>query len=74
MNVTGDGPNGESLPNFDGFKPFGSFNDTIQKQFARNETLCGVTVNKYLILCLGLDGIQNLEFQVSVPSSPDSAI
>uniref|UniRef100_A0AC34FWU0 Lysozyme n=1 Tax=Panagrolaimus sp. ES5 TaxID=591445 RepID=A0AC34FWU0_9BILA len=45
-NVYSNGPNGESPANFDDFRPFGQWSQPNAKQFAQNEALCGITVNR----------------------------
>ena len=45
-NVYGTGPTGESPANFDDFRPFGQWSQANVKQFAQNENLCGLTVNR----------------------------
>ena len=49
MDVSGDGQSGESQPDFKDFQPFGPWTSVSTKQFARNETVCGVNVNRYYI-------------------------
>uniref|UniRef100_A0A914XZF3 Lysozyme n=1 Tax=Panagrolaimus superbus TaxID=310955 RepID=A0A914XZF3_9BILA len=45
-NVYSNGPTGESPANFDDFRSFGQWNQPNAKQFAQNEGLCGITVNR----------------------------
>lgn len=45
-NAFGQGPSGESPANFDDFRPFGGWTSPNVKQFALNEGLCGLTLNR----------------------------
>jgi hypothetical protein len=45
-NALGQGPNAEAPANFDDFRSFGGWNSPAVKQFALNEALCGLTVNR----------------------------
>jgi hypothetical protein len=45
-NVYGTGPTGETPANFDDFRPFGQWTQPNVKQFAQNEILCGLTINR----------------------------
>jgi hypothetical protein len=42
----GQGPTAESQASFDDFRPFGGWSSPAIKQFALNEALCGLTVNR----------------------------
>ncbi|PAV68721.1 hypothetical protein WR25_15140 [Diploscapter pachys] len=50
LDTNGDGPSGETSPDFNDFKPFGGWQspceDVQWKQYARNEQICGLTLNK----------------------------
>jgi hypothetical protein len=45
-NAYGQGPNAETQASFDDFRPFGGWSRPAVKQFALNEALCGLTVNR----------------------------
>uniref|UniRef100_A0A914Z657 Lysozyme n=1 Tax=Panagrolaimus superbus TaxID=310955 RepID=A0A914Z657_9BILA len=45
-NALGQGPNAESAATFDDYRPFGGWNSPAVKQFALNEALCGLTLNR----------------------------
>ncbi|GMR38794.1 hypothetical protein PMAYCL1PPCAC_08989, partial [Pristionchus mayeri] len=48
--VFGQGPNGESAPNFFDFRPFGQWSTAEVKQFAQYEYVCGLNVNRDIYL------------------------
>ena len=45
-NAYGQGPNAESAATFDDFRAFGGWSTPAVKQFALNEALCGMTLNR----------------------------
>uniref|UniRef100_A0A7E4V596 Lysozyme n=1 Tax=Panagrellus redivivus TaxID=6233 RepID=A0A7E4V596_PANRE len=42
----GQGPDAEGVASFDDFRPFGGWTAPSVKQFALNEALCGLTLNR----------------------------
>ncbi|GMR38793.1 hypothetical protein PMAYCL1PPCAC_08988, partial [Pristionchus mayeri] len=44
--VLGQGPTGETAPNFTDFRPFGQWSSAAVKQFAQNESVCGQILNR----------------------------
>ncbi|PAV78167.1 hypothetical protein WR25_26181 isoform C [Diploscapter pachys] len=52
MDVSGDGQSGESQPDFKDFQSFGPWTSVSTKQFARNETVCGVTGKEKTVILI----------------------